>query len=102
MTDKLKLISRDAPNRTLSEEFHTQSPNTQSYIKTITGGVTPTSNSINGSSRITQKWSANIDRFNKASDYEKEMMFRHELIPPNSDVYRKYVKELNNNNKKKD
>lgn len=94
---------RDATDRTLSEEFHTCSPNTQMHIKDMTGGVTPTSRIKNprrtavrnadGTTTVVDATPTNIDMFNQASEYEKEMMFRHGLIPPNCETYREYARK---------
>lgn len=92
---------RDKSTRTLSEEFHTRSPNTQLHIKDMTGGITPTSHSnkrmtaIRGSSDIVDRADVETseERFNMASSYEKEMMFRHGLIPPNCKAYRDYAQK---------
>ena len=82
--------------RTLSEEFYTRSPNTQMHIKDMTGGVTPTSYS--SKKRMTgvdeqPHEETNEERFKNASDYEKEMMFRHNLISPNCIAYREYTQK---------
>ena len=103
-TDPMGAVKRlrDVTDRTLSEEFHTRSPNTQMHIKDMTGGTTPTSQSkkkrmtvIRGSQGTADKNVAtdaetSEERFNLASDFEKEMMFRHGLIPPNCTAYREY------------
>ena len=96
-TERLQKVTR-----TLSEEFYTRSPSTQFHIKDMTGGITPTSNSnrrttiIRGPNDNSEKTvetdvETNEERFNAASDYEKEMMFRHGLIPPNCKTYREYA-----------
>ena len=47
MDNKTKNIPIHKPDRSLSEEFKTQSPFTQQYIKCLVGGATPTSNPKN-------------------------------------------------------
>ena len=96
-TERLQKVTR-----TLSEEFYTRSPSTQFHIKDMTGGITPTSNSnrrttiTRGPNGTVEKAveidvETNEERFNVASDFEKEMMFRHGLIQPNCKAYREYA-----------
>ena len=95
---------RDATDRSLSEEFETRSPDTQQHIKDVTGGVTPTSGGIrrmttlrhlDGSrTEVETEAETSEDRFNIASEYEKEMMVQHGLIPTSCIAYREYMKNL--------
>lgn len=97
----VKFIDRGISTRTLSKEFYARSPDTQKYIKHITGGITPTSQSNrertvgSGSNDTTEETEVETieERFNVASDYEKEMMFRYGLIPPNCKTYRDYAQK---------
>jgi hypothetical protein len=92
---------RDASSRTLSEEFHSRSPNTQMHVKAITGGTTPTSGKIMRTTTLKHLDGTNTEvetdaetseeRFRIASDYEKEMMIQHGLIPPTCSAYREYM-----------
>jgi hypothetical protein len=75
------------------------------HIKDMTGGVTPTSQTKKSRMTIIRGPRGSVDhvvetdaetseeRFNMASDYEKEMMFQHGLIPPNCDAYREYAEK---------
>lgn len=94
---------RDATQRTLSEEFETRSPDTQQHIKDVTGGATPTSGikrmttlrHLDGSrTEVETEAETSEDRFNIASDYEKEMMIQHGLIETSCIAYREYMKSL--------
>jgi len=46
-----------------------------------------------GTTTVVDATPTNIDMFNQASEYEKEMMFRHGLIPPNCETYREYARK---------
>jgi hypothetical protein len=95
--------------RSLSDEFHAESPNTQANIKEITGGVTPTvkfypkrmtfikdSNGVSGLSQTYKYISSDMEFCRNASEHDKEMMFVYGMIPTNCDIYRKYAKTYEN------
>ena len=96
---------RSAAERTLSEEFHASSPNTQMHVKAMTGGTTPTSGKIRRMTTLKHLDGTNTEvetdaetseeRFRIASDYEKEMMIQHGLIPPGCIAYREYMQKRN-------
>jgi hypothetical protein len=58
MDNKTKNIPIVKPDRTLSDEFKTQSPFTQQYIKCLVGGTTPTSNPKNWAAEPKQDFTA--------------------------------------------
>lgn len=72
---------RSVHDRTLSEEFHSSSPNTQNIIKHITGNKTPTSNFHSRNSIIEEEALLNNKKkYMESTNIERDIMAQYGLV----------------------